>query len=183
MKIEDVEIEGVKIISPEPFCDERGEFSRIFCQNEMSEIAEALTIRQINHSKTSKKGTIRGLHFQYPPHSEIKIVRCVKGEIFDAVVDLRKDSKTFLKWHGEVLSAENQKMIVVPKGFAHGFQTLADDSEIIYFNTEFYCTELEGALKYDDPEIGINWPIEVTVVSDKDASLEYIDEKMYGIVL
>lgn len=181
MILEDSGIEGVKIITTEPFCDERGEFSRIFCQKEMFSISENLIIRQINHSKTNKKGTIRGLHFQYHPHSEIKIVRCTKGKIFDVAVDLRKESKTFLKWHAEILSAENQKMLVVPQGFAHGFQTLEDDSEIIYFNTEFYNKELEGALRYDDPKINIQWPEKVTVLSDKDSSHPYLDEKFMGI--
>lgn len=181
MIIENVEIEGVKVITPEPFCDVRGAFSRIFCQKEMSVIKENLVIAQVNHSFTNKKGSIRGLHFQYPPHAEIKIVRCTRGKIFDVAVDLRKNSKTFLKWHAEVLSAENQKMLVVPEGFAHGFQTLEDNCEIIYFNTMFYCKDAESALKFDDPKINIQWPAEITVVSEKDAAHPYIDENFCGI--
>lgn len=181
MIIENVGIAGIKVITPEPFYDERGSFSRIFCQKELSNIKEKLIIEQINHSYTKKKGTIRGLHFQYPPHSEIKIVRCTKGKIFDVAVDLRKGSKTFLKYHGEILSAKNQKMLVVPEGFAHGFQTIEDDSEIIYFNTKSYSKEVEGALKFDDPKINIQWPTKITIFSQKDASNPYIDESFVGI--
>jgi len=176
MIIENVGIDGLKLITPKPFFDERGYFSRIFCQKETIEIKENLVIAQINNSFTKKKGTIRGMHFQYPPHAEIKIVRCVRGKIFDVGVDLRKDSPTFLQWHGEILSAENQKMFVIPEGFAHGFQTLEDDSEIIYFNTAFYNKEFESAISYKDPKIGIKWLEKVTVVSEKDANHPYIKE-------
>lgn len=181
MIIKNVEIDGLKVITPEPFFDERGEFNRIFCRKELSVINDNLIIEQINHSVTKKKGTIRGLHFQYPPHAETKIVRCTKGKIFDVAVDLRKGSKTFLKYHGEILSAENQKMLFIPEGFAHGFQTLEDNSEIIYFNTTFYCKEAEGALRYDDPKISIKWPEIVTIVSKKDDSQPSIDDFFEGI--
>lgn len=181
MIIENVGIDGVKVITPQPFCDERGEFSRIFCKRELSEIKDNLIIEQINHSFTKRKGTIRGLHFQYPPHSEIKIVRCTKGKIFDVAVDLRKGSKTFLKYHSEVLSAKNQKMLVIPEGFAHGFQTLENDSEIIYFNTKSYFKEAEGALRFDDPKVNIQWPTKITILSQKDASNPYIEESFDGI--
>lgn len=181
MIIENVGIEGIKVITPEPLYDERGFFSRIFCQKEMSCIKENLIIKQINNSFTKKKGTIRGLHFQYPPHAEIKIVRCTKGKIFDVAVDLRKNSPSFLKWHGEILSSQNQKMLVIPEGFAHGFQTLEDDCEIIYFNTAFYCKESESALRYDDPKIGIKWHTKVTTVSDKDSKHPYLTNDFTGI--
>lgn len=181
MIIKNVNLKDLKIIIPNLHYDERGTFSRIFCRKELKKIKKDIIIEQINHSYTKKKGTIRGLHFQYPPHSEMKIVRCTKGKIFDVGVDLRKDSKTFLQWHGEILDAENQKMLVIPEGFAHGFQALEDDCEIIYFNTKSYCKEAEGVLRYDDLKIGINWPTEVTVVSEKDANNPYFDEKFDGI--
>jgi len=183
MIIENVDIDGLKLITPEPLCDERGYFSRIFCQKEMAEIKENLVIAQINNSYTKKKGTIRGMHFQYPPHAEIKIVRCVKGKIFDVAVDLRKNSPTFLQWHGEILSEDNQKMFVIPEGFAHGFQTLEDDCEIIYFNTTFYSKESESAIRYNDPKIGIKWLEKVTVLSEKDANHPYLDESFEGIFI
>jgi len=183
MILENTLIEGLKVITAEPFCDERGYFERVFCQKELSSIKENIVIQQINHSLTKKRGTIRGMHFQYPPHAEIKIVRCTKGKIFDVAVDLRKESKTFLKWHGEVLSADNLKLLAVPEGFAHGFQALEDDSEIIYFNTKFYCKEAEGALKFDDPKLNIDWPLKMTGVSEKDASHPYIEEDFEGIAI
>lgn len=181
MIIENVGIDGLKLITPEPFYDERGYFSRIFCQKDLAGIKENLVIAQVNNSFTKKKGSVRGMHFQYPPSAEIKIVRCIRGSIFDVGVDIRKDSPTFLKWHGEVLSAENQKMLVIPEGFAHGFQTLEDDCEIIYFNTAFYSKESESAISYKDPKIGIKWLEEVTVVSEKDANHPFIDEKFEGV--
>lgn len=181
MIIENVGINGLKLITPEPFYDERGYFSRIFCQKDLAEIKENLVIAQVNNSFTKKKGSVRGMHFQYPPSAELKIVRCVRGAIFDVGVDIRKDSPTFLKWHGEVLSAENQKMLVIPEGFAHGFQTLEDDCEIIYFNTAFYSKESESAISYKDPRIAIKWMEEVTVVSEKDQNHPFIDEKFEGV--
>lgn len=183
MIIENVGIDGLKLITPEPFYDERGYFSRIFCQKDLAEIKENLVIAQVNNSFTKKKGSIRGMHFQYPPSAELKIVRCVRGSIFDVGVDIRKDSPTFLKWHGEVLSAENQKMLVIPEGFAHGFQTLEDNCEIIYFNTAFYSKESESAISYKDPKIGIKWLEEVTVVSEKDQNHPFIDENFEGVIL
>ncbi|MFP3041953.1 dTDP-4-dehydrorhamnose 3,5-epimerase [Treponema primitia] len=176
MKIENTKIEGVKTILSDPFRDERGFFNRIFCQEELSTIRPNLVIVQINHSMTKNKGTIRGMHFQYPPHSEMKIVRCVKGSIFDVAIDLRKGSPTFLQWHGEVLSVENMKALVVPEGCAHGVQTLEDNVEMVYMSTAAYCKEAEGAVRYDDPKVGVRWPLEVSVVSQKDAGHALLDD-------
>jgi dTDP-4-dehydrorhamnose 3,5-epimerase len=153
----------VQVITPTPFTDERGFFARVFDHKELG-----VEIAQINHSMTKVKGSIRGMHFQRAPFAEVKIVKCLKGSIFDVTVDLRKDSPTYLRWHGEVLSAENLKMLVVPQGFAHGFQSLEDDVEIIYFCSAPYNPESEGAVRYNDPKIGIEWPLPVTVVSAKD---------------
>jgi dTDP-4-dehydrorhamnose 3,5-epimerase len=151
------------VITPAPFTDERGFFVRVFDHEELG-----IEITQINHSMTKVKGSIRGMHFQRAPFAEVKIVKCLKGSIFDVAVDLRKDSPTYLKWHGEVLSAENLKMLVVPQGFAHGFQSLEDDVEITYFCSAPYNPESEGAVRYSDPKIGIEWPLPVSVVSAKD---------------
>jgi dTDP-4-dehydrorhamnose 3,5-epimerase len=167
-----VSINGVIIISSEPFRDERGFFNRIFCQKELEVIRPGIVIAQINHSMTKQKGTIRGMHFQNPPHAEMKIVRCVKGSAFDVAVDLRKDSPTFLKWHGEMLSAENMKALVIPEGCAHGFQSLEDDIEMIYLSTSPYCKEAEGGIRFDEQKIGIEWPLPVAVISEKDRSWE-----------
>jgi len=168
MKIENTKINGVCVIIPEPFYDERGFFNRIFCQNELAMIRPEIIIKQINHSMTKVKGSIRGMHFQYQPHSEMKIVRCIAGSAFDVAVDIRFGSPTFLQWHGEVLSAKNMKALVIPEGFAHGFQSLEDNIELVYMSNAFYRKESEGALKYDDPKINIQWPLSVSVVSNKD---------------
>lgn len=168
MLIEDTRINGVKIIKMQPICDERGYFVREFCQKELVEIKAEIIIEQINHSMTQKKGSVRGLHFQYPPHAELKIVRCIKGSIFDVAVDLRKNSPTYLQLHEEILSADNMKALIVPEGCAHGFQTLEDNVELLYFHTESYCKEAEGTVRYDDPTLGIKWPLAVENISEKD---------------
>ena len=162
------QIEGVMVISSEPFRDERGFFERIFCQKELDIIRKDIVIAQINHSMTKIKGTIRGMHFQYPPHAEMKIFRCIKGSVFDVAVDLRKGSPTFLQWHGEILSVDNMKALVIPEGCAHGFQALENDSEVVYMSTSPYCRESESGIRFDDPKVGIQWPLAITSLSEKD---------------
>ena len=172
MKIEQTKITGVVVIHSEPFIDDRGFFNRIFCQKELEVIRPNIAIAQINHSMTGTRGSIRGMHFQYPPHAEMKIVRCVKGSIFDVAVDLRKDSSTFLQWYGEILSAENMKALVIPEGCAHGFQSLEDDIEMIYMSTAPYCKEAEDGVRFNEPKVGIQWPLPITVISEKDMTLK-----------
>jgi len=181
MKFSEMELKGIYIIEPEPFIDERGKFYRVFCENELKEIGYTKKIVQINQSLTKQKGVIRGMHFQFPPKAEIKIVKCVSGSIFDVAIDLRKGSPTFLQWHAEILSAENMKMIVVPEGFAHGFQALENDCEIIYFVSEFYSPSNEGGVRYNDPKINIKWPLEVSNISKKDKELNLLDDNFKGI--
>lgn len=181
MKIKQTLLQDAVIIEPEPFEDTRGRFSRIFCQNELFGILDGKNIVQINHSLTRQKGAIRGMHFQYPPKAEIKMVRCITGKVFDVMIDLRKNSPTFLKWHGEILSSENMKMMYIPEGFAHGFQTLQPNSELLYLHTEFYGPEHEGSVFYDDPKIGIKWPLEVTDISEKDQNHPLLGEDFSGI--
>jgi dTDP-4-dehydrorhamnose 3,5-epimerase len=175
MKHEQKKIKGVFVVHSEPFKDERGFFNRIFCQKELEAIRPGIVISQINHSMTKKKGTIRGMHYQNPPYAEMKIVRCVKGSIFDVAVDLRKNSPTLLKWHGEVLSADNMKALVIPEGCAHGFQSLEDDVELVYMSTSPYCKEAEGGVRYNDSKINIKWPLDVTVISEKDRNFKEIN--------
>ena len=148
--------------------DDRGYFGRLWCQEEFGKMGLDTNIVQINNSMNRKKGTLRGLHFQRPPKAEAKIVRCIRGGIWDVIVDIRKDSKTYGEWFGEELTAENRKMMYVPKGFAHGFISLTKDSEIIYLVTEFYSSEHEGILGWNDPFHGIVWPVQPVVVSEKD---------------
>lgn len=155
--------------------DERGFFARIFCKTEFEDRGLIGDWNQVNGSLTGKKGTIRGLHFQYPPQAEVKLVRCVKGAIFDVGVDLREGSPTFGQWAGIELSETNGEMLYIPQGFAHGFQALEDDSEIIYFNSAPYSPEFECGLRFDDPDVGVDWPQQVSVVSERDKNLQTLE--------
>jgi dTDP-4-dehydrorhamnose 3,5-epimerase len=163
--------------------DSRGKFGRFFCEDDLRVILKQRTICQINYSHTIQKGAIRGMHYQNPPKSETKMVRCIAGEVFDVMIDLRKNSPTFLKWHGEILTAENMKLLFIPEGFAHGFQTLHPNSELLYLHTEFYSPEHEGGVCYNDPKIGIKWPLEVTEISDKDKKYFFLSQNFEGIQL
>ena len=170
MKFEKVDIDGVFVIDLNRIGDDRGFFARVFCKNEFEEIGLMSEFVQVNNSLTAKKGTLRGMHFQLNPSSEVKVVRCIKGSLFDVVLDLRPDSKTFGRSFGAELSAENRKMMYVPEGFAHGFITLEDNTEALYFVSEFYNPSLERGIRYNDPKFGINWPIDPTEISEKDLS-------------
>jgi dTDP-4-dehydrorhamnose 3,5-epimerase len=183
MIIENTKIEGVKVILSQPFKDNRGFLNRIFCQNELAAIKPNLVIAQANHSLTALQGTVRGMHFQKPPHAEMKIVRCLKGAVLDVAVDLRENSPTFLKWHAEILSAENMKALVVPEGFAHGFQALENNIELLYLATMFYSKNDEGTVRYDDPKVAIQWTLPVVHVSEKDASAPLLTENFKGLKL
>jgi len=161
--------------------DVRGSFRRLFCQHELADILDARKIIQINQSVTIQKGSIRGLHFQYPPYAEMKLVRCLKGSIFDVVVDLRKGSETFLQWHSEILTPENNKMIVIPEGFAHGFQSLESESEVLYLHTAEYQAEFEGGFLFDDPKLNIQWPVACADISNRDRQHSLIDSHFMGL--
>jgi dTDP-4-dehydrorhamnose 3,5-epimerase len=176
-------LQGAYIIEPNLFADHRGKFSRLFCQEELKQIGHDKPIVQINHSLTKQKGTVRGMHYQKPPKAEIKMVQCLKGEVFDVLVDLRKNSLTFLKWHGEILSANNMKMMYIPEGFAHGFQSLDQNSEIIYFVTEFYNPLYEAGIRYNDPEINIEWLLEPVNVSEKDQNYPLLNSMFEGVII
>lgn len=168
MKFIETKLKGSYTIDITPFVDERGWFMRTFCRNDFKQIGFEKDWVQINHSFTAKKGTIRGMHFQFPPYSEIKLVRCISGKVREIIIDLRTGSDTFLEWIGIELSAENKRMMFIPEGFAHGFQTLTEDAELIYHHTNFYSPEAEGGIAYDDPAIGIKWPLEVSCISNRD---------------
>ena len=174
---------GLYSIELKPSCDQRGCFERLFCAKEFKELGLQREIVQINHSLTRLKGAIRGLHFQSPPFVETKIVRCLRGAIFDVAVDLRANSGTFLQWHGEILSAENGNMLYIPEGFAHGFQTIEPDVELLYLHTEYYHPEAEGGLHYADPRLGITWRLDCTDISTKDQRYPLINEHFRGIAL
>ena len=174
-------LDGSFIIEPVLFEDGRGWFARTFCKNEFAEIAHTKEWVQINHSFTNKKGSIRGMHYQNPPYSEIKLVRCISGAVYDVIIDLRKSSATYLQWLGIELSAKNKKMIYIPEGFAHGFQTLSDDAELIYHHSEFYVPGVEAGIRYDDPKVNIEWPLEVTMVSERDKEHPLLDDNFKGV--
>ena len=183
MTFTETSLSGSFVIGLEPFSDERGWFARTFCKREFEQIGHTKEWVQLNHSVTYKKGSIRGMHFQYPPHSEIKMVRCIAGAIFDVIIDLRSGSPSFLQWFGEELSAANKKMLYIPEGFAHGFQTLTDDCELIYHHTSFYIPGAEGGIKYDDKKIGVNWKLPVTEISERDKQHPYLEDTFTGIKL
>lgn len=182
MIIHPLPLDWSSLIEAEPFQDHRGLFARFFCTRELCQIFDGRQIVNVNFSQTHKAGAIRGMHFQYPPHQEMKLVRCLRGSVFDVVVDLRPESPTFLKWHGEILSAANMKMICAPEGFAHGFQTLEPDSEVLYLTTAHYVPEAEGGVRYDDPAVDIQWPLPVTEVSRKDSSHPFLNPVQHTIV-
>ena len=166
--IEQTPITGLQVIQRQPRGDERGYLERMFCADELKAIIDDRSIVQINHTITSKSGTVRGMHYQHPPYAEMKLVSCLRGEVFDVAVDLRKDSPTFMQWHAEILSEENHRTFAIPEGFAHGFQALADNVELLYLHSEFYSKEYEGGLLYDDKTVNIDWPLTVTEISERD---------------
>ena len=180
-EINDTSIEGLKLLHRIVHSDERGYFERLFCMNELSELLNGREIQQVNHTLTKEKGVVRGMHFQYPPHAETKFVSCLKGSVFDVAIDLRRESPTFLQWHAELLTDENHNTLLIPEGFAHGFQTLTTNCELMYFHTEFYEPEVEGALNALDPVLAINWPEEVSGLSPKDQAHPFVRESFEGI--
>ena len=160
---------GAYVIALEPREDERGFFARAFCKNELAEHGLPNDVVQANLSFNHRRGTLRGMHMQTPPHGEDKLVRCIAGAIWDAIVDLRPGSPTHLEWFGVELSAANRLMLYVPKGFAHGYQSLTDASEVMYMVTQFYTPGAERGLRWNDPAFGIPWPVSDPILSPKDA--------------
>ena len=179
----DTTISDLVVLERKPIKDNRGLFERMFCKDELSRVLQGKSIVQVNHTHTKKVGALRGMHFQYPPHAELKFVSCLKGEVFDVAVDLRQSSSTFLRWHAEVLSADNFKIFVIPEGFAHGFQTLTEDCEMYYFHTAAYSTESEGALNALDPRLNITWPKSITEQSERDQAHPMLGEDFDGVAL
>lgn len=176
MKIIEREIEGVYEIEPKTYSDKRGFFIRIYAHEVFQKHGIERNWVQDNHSCSTKKGIIRGLHFQFPPHAETKVVRCVRGAIYDVYVDLRKGSKTFGKWGYIELSVDNKKMVYIPRGFAHGFCTLDDNCEVLYKVDNYYKPEAEGGIIWNDQQLQIPWSVETPILSDKDAGLMSLKE-------
>ncbi|WP_347337443.1 dTDP-4-dehydrorhamnose 3,5-epimerase [Bradyrhizobium jicamae] len=181
VKFHPTPLHGAYTIELEKRGDDRGFFARFFCQKEFEAAGVPMSIVQINNSLSAKAGTLRGMHYQLAPAAEIKVVRCIRGALYDAIVDLRPDSPTFGKWFGVELTAENRTMIFVPQGFAHGLITLTDDTEAFYLVNAFYSPEHERGLRFDDPRFGIEWPRQPVEISDKDRSWPDFDPVFHGI--
>lgn len=179
MKFTETPLAGSYVIEQEPKGDDRGFFARFFCRNEFGEHDLDTDIVQINNSLSRQKGTLRGMHYQLPPQAETKIVRCIRGRLWDVMLDLRSDSPTFGHWYGEDLTAENRKMLYIPKGFAHGFITLEGDTEILYLVTEFYAPDHERTVRWNDPKFGVEWPLAPVVLSDKDRDVPNFDPEFH----
>jgi dTDP-4-dehydrorhamnose 3,5-epimerase len=179
MKFIAAPLAGAFIIDLEKKEDERGFFARAFCKKEYSEYTLPNNICQINNSLSKRSGTLRGMHFQIAPKSEDKIVRCIKGAVYDVIIDLRPNSNTFCKWFGIELTEDNRKTLFVPKGFAHGNVSLVDNSELLYLVTEYYSSEYERGIRWDDVFFHINWPIDPIEISEKDKNHQNFNKEEY----
>ena len=181
MKFIESKLKGCFLIQWEPKSDNRGWFARTFCETEFEEIGLNINWRQINFSHTNYKGTVRGLHFQNTPNQEVKLIHCIRGKVLDVVVDLRKDSLSFLQAISNVLSEDNHYMIYIPKGLAHGFQSLEDNSELIYHHSEFYSPTAESGVNVNDPVFQIEWPLDPIHISNRDLGFPFLDYNFQGI--
>ncbi|WP_242018583.1 MULTISPECIES: dTDP-4-dehydrorhamnose 3,5-epimerase [unclassified Synechocystis] len=180
---EDLGIAGLRTVIRQPIGDRRGFLARLFCAEELKEVGWHKPIAQINHTHTAQGGTVRGMHYQNPPSAEMKLVTCIRGQVWDVAVDLRVDSPTFLTWQGVVLSADNNRALLIPEGCAHGFQALSDDVELIYCHSVAYNPMAEGGLNPQDPRLGIEWPQAITELSQRDQNHPLLDSTFLGLSL
>jgi dTDP-4-dehydrorhamnose 3,5-epimerase len=174
-------IQGLAVVERLAMEDHRGELERLYCREALSPAFGDAAIAQANRTLTRRKGTIRGLHYQRPPHGEDKLVSCLRGEVFDVAVDLRPGSATFLRWHGEVLAPGNRRSLAIPRGFAHGFQALTDDCELLYLHSSPFLAAAEAGIDALDPALAIAWPLAVTDRSDRDRTLPATGAGFAGI--
>ncbi len=181
--ITELPLPGLKLIERHRLGDPRGFLTRVFCSDELSAAGWAKPVAQINHTYTARRGTVRGMHFQYSPNVEMKLVTCIRGEVWDVAVDVRRESPTFLAWHAEVLSADNCRALLIPEGVAHGFQALTDDVELIYCHSAPHRSETEGGLHPEDPQIAIAWPLPVAGLSPRDTRHPFIRTGFEGMRL
>lgn len=179
--VTELPLAGLKRLERQHLGDQRGFLARLFCAEDLATVGWVKPIVQINHTYTSRKGTVRGMHFQSPPQAEMKLVSCLRGEIWDVAVDLRAESPTFLRWHAECLSAANGFALLIPEGFAHGFQTLTDDVELLYCHSAAYAAHAEGGLNPSDPRLGIAWPQLITELSSRDARHALLNLDFEGV--
>lgn len=176
-------LQGLYEIEAHPLGDDRGSFARVFCDDEFAAIRPGARFTQINLSRTTVTGTIRGMHFQRPPHAEAKLIRCIRGRVFDVAVDIRVGSPTWLQWHAVELSEDQERMIYIPEGFAHGFQTLSDDAQLLYMHTTSWAAGHEGQLRFDDETVGIAWPLPHVNVSARDLAAPRVEQGFEGVTL
>ena len=176
MKIENTKLAGVVIITPDVFGDNRGFFMESWSQKKMEEVGLFYNFVQDNHSLSTVKGTLRGIHFQKGDKAQAKLVRCVRGAVLDVAVDLRHNSPTYKQWEGVVLSAENKKQLLIPRGFGHGFVTLTDEVEFLYKADNYYAPEADGGIRWNDPDIGVEWGIDKPILSAKDEKNQFLKE-------
>ena len=179
--IVETRLEGLFRVDRKPISDHRGFFSRFFCAKEFKDLGLTKPITQMNHTLTRQKGAIRGMHYQVPPCTETRIVTCIQGEVFDVAVDIRAGSPTFLQWHAERLSAENPSSLYVPEGFAHGFQTMTENCQLLYLHSGFYAPDSEAALNVLDPLLAIDWPLPVVEMSERDGNHALLTSQFKGI--
>ena len=177
----DLPLAGLRRVERRNLGDARGSLSRLFCSGELASAGWVKPVAQINQTVTIKRGTVRGIHFQYPPHAEMKLVSCLQGAIWDLAVDIRMGSPTFLHWHGEELSAENRRALLIPEGFAHGFQTLTDDCALLYVHSAPFEANAEGGLNARDPALAVSWPLPIADMSDRDAQHPLVDAHFAGV--
>jgi dTDP-4-dehydrorhamnose 3,5-epimerase len=183
MKILDTPLADLKVVQSLPQRDARGAFFRLFCAEELQPLVGDRQIVQINQSRTSHTGAVRGMHFQRPPHAEMKMVRCLRGRVWDVAVDVRAGSSTFLRWHAQELAQDDAQMLVIPEGFAHGFQALEPESELLYLHTAFYHQPSESGLRHDDPRLAIAWPLPPRDLSPRDLAHPLLGADFRGVAL
>lgn len=183
MRVSATPLEGVVVIELPTHGDDRGFLRRLFCTEALGAANWTKPVAQVNHTFTAAAGTVRGLHFQHPPHAEMKLVSCLRGEIWDVAVDLRRDSPTFLRWHAERLSAENRRALLIPEGCAHGFQTLSDACELVYCHSAAHAAAAEGGVRHDDPALGIGWPLPARNLSPRDLAHPLLAPGFVGLAV
>jgi dTDP-4-dehydrorhamnose 3,5-epimerase len=179
----DTPMTDLKLVERQRLGDSRGFLARLFCAGELAAAGWVKPIAQISHTCTAKRGTVRGMHFQCPPHAEMKLVSCIRGEVWDVAVDVRANSPSFLRWHGERLSAENGLAMLIPEGFAHGFQALTDDVELLYCHSAAHSPSAEAGLNPQDARLAIAWPLSITELSARDASHPLVEAGFEGVRL
>jgi dTDP-4-dehydrorhamnose 3,5-epimerase len=177
----DTPLHGLRVVHRRRMGDTRGFLSRIFCSRALADVGWHRPVAQINLTHTAKRATLRGMHFQRPPHAEMKLVTCLRGEVWDVAVDLRAGSPTFLQWHAQRLSPDNECSMMIPEGFAHGFQSLSDEVELLYCHSEFHSPEAEDGVNPLDTRLGIVWPLPVSSLSERDRQLPLLGQDYGGI--